>query len=299
MGSTVIVTAVRRRAYQDACAEGWLISLLAHGTIVFAALLFVKPIQLPQQPEPFRWDIALVSSSQGVSPVATLPDKAPPAESSTAPPPVMASSSLTTVSSSEGQGGQAIKAVTRTSEAGQFRAAHSLSSTADKLYQVVGRDGSMAFTNVPSDSRYQEKTITSRRLSTVNSTPARKTNVAGISPLLAPAVAKNDYAWLWDTILRQMVKETNGEICYRVDAAEGRTVMRLRIDEGGRISEVQVVQSSGHAGLDQNTVDILRQISPISLPRPLGQPFIRLQFPMTYRLNPQSYGPNWCSRVNG
>jgi TonB family protein len=91
----------------------------------------------------------------------------------------------------------------------------------------------------------------------------------------------------------------NSGACYRVDATEGKVFVKMIIDEVGRISEVQVVQSSGYAVLDQNTVDILRHIRPVSLPHPLGQPFIRLQFPMTYRLNRHSHGSNWCTRVNG
>lgn len=284
---------------RDARAKGWLVSLLVHGTIVVAALLFAKQIHLPPQPEPFRWDISLVYLTQEVTPVATLPNKASPTEPSRESASVVAEASHTTVSSVAARDRHTREAFTRTSEATQRRAAHSSSSTADKLYQVVSRDGSMAFTNVPSDSGYQEKAIDSRRLSTVDSTTALETKVTGISPRLATAMAKIDYAWLWETLLRRMVEETNSGACYRVDATEGKVFVKMMIDEVGRISEVQVVQSSGYAVLDQNTVDILRHISPVSLPRPLGQPFIRLQFPMTYRLNRQSHGSNWCTRVNG
>jgi TonB family protein len=121
----------------------------------------------------------------------------------------------------------------------------------------------------------------------------------GVSPRASPSVAKDDYQWLWTAILRRMVEETNGEVCYQVDAVEGRVRMKIVIDEVGRISNIQIMQTSGYTILDQSTVDILQRISPVPLPQPLGKPYVTLQFPMTYRLNAQSQGPMYCSRVNG
>jgi hypothetical protein len=111
---------------------------------------------------------------------------------------------------------------------------NSMSTTADKLYQVVGPDGSISFTNVPSDSRYQERVIDSSRLSTVDSAAAlASTPKAGISPRSSPSTTKNNYHWLWETILRRMVEQTNGEACYRADPVERRVMMQIVIDEGG------------------------------------------------------------------
>jgi len=163
---------------------------------------------------------------------------------------------------------------------------------------VVGPKGSVSFTNVPSDSRYQEKHLAAGLLSTVDSTSAFKTNTNGLSPRPKTFAAKNDTSWIWHTILRRMVEESNA-VCYRVVAAEGRVVLRVLIDETGYMSNFQVVQSSGYGELDQNTFDILRHINPLTLPRPLGRSSVWLQFPMTYRRESQLALPNGCARVNG
>ena len=79
-------------------ATGWLVSCLLHGSLVFAAVLFVQRIQLAPQPEPFKWNVAMVASSSLSAP----PDReasAPPVQVKTvsaptpqrsAPPPTAA-----------------------------------------------------------------------------------------------------------------------------------------------------------------------------------------------------------------
>ena len=275
--------------------EGWLISFLLHGAIVLFGLLLVKRTHLLPQPEPFRWNISIVSPVESDSPTAALPEKALPTELLTEPPPVVTSAPPTAFLPSADQPTQATHLV----EASRLHEANSLSTTAEKVYQVVGHDGSISFTNVPPDSRYHEKRLDQSRLSTVESSTAPNANMRGVSPRASPSVIKDDYQWLWAAVLRRMVEETNGEVCYRVDPVEGKVIMKIVIDEVGRISDIQVMQSSGYTILDQSTVNILRQISPVPLPRPLGKPSVTLQFPMTYRLRPQSQSPIHCSRVNG
>ena len=287
-------------AQKDAQVQGWLISLLLHGTVILIALLLLKQTKLPLPTEPFLWNISLVSSIESDSTMAALPEKAPPNESLIDPPPVVAAPPPTAFSPSERPDTPAPEPGTRKSEGKMHRDTTLMSTTAGKLYQVIGPDGSVSFTNVPSDSRFQEKLIDSSRLSTVASAPAlASTPKAGISPRPSPATIKDNNHWLWEALLRRMVEETNGEVCYRADSVEGRVMMQIVIDEGGRINQIQVIQSSGYAILDQTTVDILRQISPLSLLRPMEKPFMTLQFPMTYRLRPRSQGPTWCARING
>ena len=287
-------------APKEAQVQSWLISFLLHGAVVLVALLLIKQANLPLPTEPFRWNISLVSSIESDSTMAVLPEKAPPNESPIDPPPVVAAPPPTAFSPSERPDTPAPEPGTRKSGAKMHRDTKSMSASADKLYQVVGPDGSVSFTNVPSDSRFQEKVIDSSRLSTVASAAAlTSTPKTGISPRPSPATIKNNNHWLWEALLRRMVEETNGEVCFRAEPVEGRVMMQLVIDDVGKISQVQVLQSSGHAILDQTTVDILRQISYVSLSHPLEKPSVTLQFPMTYRLRPRSQGPTWCARING
>lgn len=67
---------------------GWVVSLLLHGGVVVAALLFVQRVQLDPQTEPFKWNVAIVSSDSQPSPFAASSSTAP------SPPPTPAASTL-------------------------------------------------------------------------------------------------------------------------------------------------------------------------------------------------------------
>ena len=56
---------------KDAHVQGWLVSVLLHGTVALAAFLLVKQIQLAPQDKPFKWNIAMVSPTQLAQPTAS------------------------------------------------------------------------------------------------------------------------------------------------------------------------------------------------------------------------------------
>ena len=77
----------RSGSHKGAHVQGWLVSVLLHGTVAFAAILFVKQIQLDPQNEAFKWNVAMVSptqqvqssaSSQNQAPTSSVPSKTPP-----------------------------------------------------------------------------------------------------------------------------------------------------------------------------------------------------------------------------
>ena len=49
---------------KDAHVQGWLVSVLLHGTVEFIAILTVKQIQLTPQDDAFKWNVSMVSSAQ-------------------------------------------------------------------------------------------------------------------------------------------------------------------------------------------------------------------------------------------
>jgi TonB family protein len=297
LSSTAVITVSGRKRPRDWVSEGWWTSLLAHVVLLYAALLLPKHIHF-SPPEPFRWEISLVSSMEGESPIASLTDKAAPSVASQdEPPPVVTSTSPSanmTIPQAPARG--VTESVTAGHADGQRAPRPVPVETGERLYQVVGPDGSVSFTNVPSDSRSREKHFAPGLLSTVDSSSAFKSDTNGLSARPPTVGAKSDTAWVWQTILRRLVVESNS-VCYPVISVAGRVVLKVLIDANGYMSNFQVVQSSGYNDLDQNTFDILRHINPVTLPRPLGQPSMWLQFPMTYR--PNSPRPTGCARVNG
>ena len=296
MASTAVISASRQISRRDWVSEGWCTSLLVHALVLYAALFFTKQIQL-RPPEPFRWEISLVSSTEGESPMASLEDKgAAYVDTSVEAPPVITSASRGSNTPAPEDRPPNIKESAKAGNSVRERAPDAIMSTADKLFEVVGPDGSISFTNVPSDSRSREKHFSQGLLSTVDSTSAFKTNTKGLSPRPPSLPAKSDTAWVWQTILRRLVIESN-TACYPVSSVEGKVVLRLLIDEHGYMSNFEVVTTSGYGDLDQNIFDIIRHVNPVTLPRPLGQPSMWLQFPMTY--TPRSPRPTGCARING
>ena len=67
---------------------GWVVSVLLHSSVVVGALLFVQRVQLAPQTEPFKWNVAIVSSVSQPTPssASSSLDSSPPQANSTTPP---------------------------------------------------------------------------------------------------------------------------------------------------------------------------------------------------------------------
>jgi protein TonB len=65
---------------------------------------------------------------------------------------------------------------------------------------------------------------------------------------------------------------------------EGKVVLRAVIRDTGELLDLQVAESSGHAVLDRDAMEVMRQASPITLKHALGQPQVVLQIPISYTL---------------
>jgi periplasmic protein TonB len=67
---------------------GWVVSVLLHGSVVVGALLFVQRVQLAPQTEPFKWNVAIVSSVSQPTPhsaSSALASSSPQANPTTPP----------------------------------------------------------------------------------------------------------------------------------------------------------------------------------------------------------------------
>ena len=62
-------------------------------------------------------------------------------------------------------------------------------------------------------------------------------------------------------------------------------VLQAVILKDGRLLDVGIVESSEHAMLDQNALDVLKQVSPLKLKYSLDRPQVLLQIPISYRLD--------------
>ena len=307
----------RSGGHKDAHVQGWLVSVLLHGTMVLAAMLIVKQIQLPPQDEPFKWNVTMVSPTQPVTPATSPPNQAPtppvssttlapspprqqtaPAQTSPSPrppakqttpsitertfTPVVPEPSTpppqpTPPSQSAAPTPQPAEPIRHETVAPMVAEATSITNPAEAP-KVVSAEPAAPTAPASAPSAILEPTAQS------DQAPA-PAQMAAISPAPLSAPTKRDYGWLSDAILRRVEELKRYPASARVDRAEGKVVVKAVINEDGSIGDVEVFQSSGHQGLDMAAVETMRQAAPFHLPRPLGQPRVTIKIPMSYRLD--------------
>ena len=297
---------------KDAHVQGWLVSVLLHGTVALTAILIVKQIQLTPQDEAFKWNVAMVASAQ---PTASSSNQAQAqsvqSTTSAPPPPVRRSASprtssspqtfapLITPSSSEQM------ATTGVAEPSSPQlttpsppTAHTVQPAEPIRHKTVAPIASAAESGVRPDEMsmaVSTSTNAETELSSAQSASLEQATqsdqdpaqiqVAAISSAPSNAPTKRDYGWLSEVILRRVEELKRYPASARADRAEGKVVVKAVIDEDGGISEVGVFQSSGYPTLDEAAIQTMRQAAPLHLPHPLGQSRMTIKIPMNYRLD--------------
>ena len=291
---------------KGAHVQGWLVSVLLHGTVALTVILTVKQIHLAPQDEAFKWNVAMVSPAQPTA-SSSNQTQAQSAQSTTSapPPPVRRSTSpqafapLTTPSSSEQM------ATTGVAEPSSPQlttpsppTAHTVQPAEPIRHKTVAPIASAAESAVRPDEMpmtVSTSTNAETELSSAQSAileqatqsdqdPAQ-IQVADISSAPSSAPTKRDYGWLSEAILRRVEELKRYPASARADRAEGKVVVKAVIDENGSISEVGVFQSSGYPTLDEAAIQTMRQAAPLHLPHPLGQSRMTIKIPMNYRLD--------------
>ena len=290
----------RSGCQKGAHVQGWLVSVLLHCTVAFAAILLVKQIQLAPQGEPFKWNVAMVSPTPRVSPTTSPSNQVP------------ASSVPSTTSFPSSHLQQTMRAQMLPSpqplvqQTAPSISERSVTPVVTELPppQPMPPSQSAAHTTQPAEP-IRHETVAPMAVSaesaaqtaplsapstilgqTAQSDQAPAPNqMASISPARSEAPTTRDYGWLSEAILRRVEEMKRYPPSARVDRAEGKVVVKAVINEDGSIGEVEVFQSSGHHGLDKAAVETMRQAAPFHLPRPLGQPRMTIKIPMSYRLD--------------
>lgn len=302
----MIVTGLHRAGEPNAAhIQAWLISVLLHGTVVLAAAITVKQIQLAPQNDTFKWNVAMVSPAQPTAPSSNQRQVQSVRSTTSASPPRLRRSSSsqafaqTTMTSSEQP---APRVAVEPSSPQLTVPLPPTSQTIQRAelirHETVARIASGTESGVRQDetpmavstSTIAEMELTSAQSAILERTTqsehaAAQTQVAAISPTPSNASAKRDYGWLSEAILRRVEELKHYPASARVDRAEGKVVVKAVIDEDGSIGEVNIFQSSGHAALDEAAIETMRQAAPFHLPHPLGQPRMTIKIPMSYRLD--------------
>ena len=92
---------LRSGGHKESHVQGWLISVLFHGTVALIAILLIKHVQLAPQEDAFKWNVAMVSPAQPVQPATSSSTQAParsaPSTTSTSSPPLRRSTPTQTL----------------------------------------------------------------------------------------------------------------------------------------------------------------------------------------------------------
>ena len=308
----------RSGGHKEAHVQGWLVSVLLHGTVALAANLLVKQIQLAPQDEPFKWNVAMVSTTQPVQPTASSSNQAPASSvrSTTTVPSthVQQTAPVQTLPSPQPLAQQTTPSISERTvnpvvteppaqtppqpTAPSQLAAHTTQPAEPIRHETVApmvaestsimkpAEASVAV-SAESGTQTTPSSVPSAILGyTAQSDQApAPTQMAAISSAPTNAPTTRDYGWLSEAILRRVEELKRYPASARVDHAEGKVVVKAAINEDGSIGEVEVFQSSGHPGLDNAAVETMREAAPFHLPRPLGQPRMTIKIPMSYRLD--------------
>lgn len=286
---------LRSGGHKQSHVQGWLISVLFHGTVALIAILLIKHVQLVPQEDAFKWNVAMVSPAQPVQPATSSSTQAParsaPSTTSTSSPPLRRSTPTQTLTQ------QAVPSPPQPSTPSRS-AAHTVQPAEPIRHEVIApiatetapapkTDDSLTAVSASTDAVAGPSSAQS---TAVEQTPqsehtSAQTQMAAISPAPSVVPAKRDYSWLSEAILRRVEALKRYPAPARIDRAEGKVVIKAVIDENGSITDVGVFQSSGYPALDEAAVETMRQAAPFHLPHPLGQPRMTIRIPMSYRLD--------------
>lgn len=103
-------------------------------------------------------------------------------------------------------------------------------------------------------------------------------------PTPASRRTQPDYGWLASAVATEVQRIKRYPAQAKWHRWQGKVVVQAIIHEDGRISDVEVMDSSGHDTLDLDAIALLERISPVQLQYPLDQSSIVIRIPIGYRL---------------
>ena len=286
--------------HKEAHVQGWLVSILLHGTVALVAILFVKQVQLAPQDEAFKWNVAMVSPTQHVqstvsarsqTPAQSVPSttSAPPRPTSqTMPAQTFSSPQLLAQQPTSHQTATPVPTESPTPTPTEFTTAQrSTAHTTQPAEPIRHEVAAPMVAESASIVKPDEAPMTVAAESDVQ--PAHSVQapaqMSAISPAPSNAPMKRDYGWLSEVVIRRVEELKRYPASARVDPAEGKVVLTVVINEDGSVGDVEVFQSSGHASLDKAAIETIRQAAPFHLPRPLGKAYKTLKIPMNYHFD--------------
>lgn len=105
-------------------------------------------------------------------------------------------------------------------------------------------------------------------------------------PWMRPDASSADFGWLAEVLWERIAALRHYPYAARVNHLEGQVILRVVVVNKGDLKDIRVVESSGHAVLDGNALDVVRRAFPLNLTQNLQRPEVVVQIPIDYRLKP-------------
>ncbi len=103
-------------------------------------------------------------------------------------------------------------------------------------------------------------------------------------PVQSLPATKADYSWLAEALWRRVEQLKRYPHLARMNRWEGMVVLQAVIRHDGHLVDLKVAESSGHAVLDQDAMEVMRKACPLDLKHSLGKPQVVVQVPISYKL---------------
>ncbi|MBM4122034.1 MAG: TonB family protein [Nitrospira sp.] len=283
-------------------AQSLALSVLIHGLIITFAVTVLSDLKLAPEPEPFKWDVAMVDrpvpkqvetpSEANVATPAPPPPKPAPAQ-----PVTEAVQTVQTVQQVVHQEVREVRRVVQTS-AQPTQVVSRAVQPVQALQQVaapteaVAPEGARPAASESSAGPAAQAVETAQTPTVAQAVAARPTAPAVVQqasikelPVRSVPETKADYGWLAEALWHRVEQLKRYPHLARMNRWEGKVILRAVIKEDGQLVDLEVAETSGYAVLDHDALEVMRQASPLKLKHPLGKPQVVVQVPISYKLH--------------
>ena len=270
----------------DARSFGWLASLGLHGALAFVALILTQRMTLAPQPPAFTWRVAMIAAPSDLprsSDLPSTPVHAPLRTSLLQTPPVRGSSPAPRISSPTKDSSVASVTTNPTLEKNEL---YSRPASADDLTPPQPPAPSPLPSPLQQPEASADYDVGYTHSELVSPQEAGSPVETPTLGSVATPVARADYTWLSETILRRMEELKRYPAEARLDRIEGKVVLKAIVKSDGNVEAVEVFRSSGHKSLDRAAVELLNLAAPFRFPHSLDKPQMMAKIPMSYKLAP-------------
>ena len=95
---------------------------------------------------------------------------------------------------------------------------------------------------------------------------------------------KTDLSWLAQEIIARLEQAKRYPYLARMNRWEGKVIVRAVVRNDGQVISLQIAESSGHSVLDNDALELIKKVSPLTLKHPLGKTEVALLVPVGYSL---------------